>query len=186
MENKVFVYEGKEYIRKERLTVKERHDMAYDLLAMGYVIDESKGVICPSQDFWMAERLLAMKYFYGVDVDALIDDDQRFAFIEYCEEAGIDWRDELHGGYQRDAEDIMYYIVRRLEDEFRARSNIGLKLMQTFGSILTGEDIVHEASKVQDLNEKMLDMFEKIRNTDEEKQNDVSRGSVLNFAKKNK
>lgn len=148
---------GKEATVRERISYKEKMDVAEEYVAMVSVFDEERGICYRTPYEEAIGKYIMLKTYTDLDMtgydntDALCDlmdkiDAMPIDEFEKCVEK--DWYRLM------DLADTIYYNV---EAAFKKTHSLEYRVKNSFGFLLDGKDLTETLAEAREINEQMID-----------------------------
>ena len=183
----VTVKDGKSIEVKTEIPYEEKEQMAKEYVAYTTVLDEENYAVYESYQTELIELLLTCKYYTNIDTDEMQDERSWKMLYDYL--AANKMLEELRCVVQEDFYRVIgigSYISDSLKKTFEAKHSLSVRLLKTFGSILTDEDMAETLAKSEEVNSVMLDLIGAYKEKSANKTMWTGNGTVVNFSKKKK
>ena len=146
---------------KKHIPMAEKLQMAQDWVETGVVINQKNGLLQQGHLWHEIEIYLAVKYYTNIDTeDATVEQ-----VIDWASSSGIS---KKIGEIIEDDEGDVYlmsgYLFANIQREYERGHSLERAVMDTFGSILNGEDITETMANAYGMKEEMLDIVERLKN----------------------
>lgn len=179
--------DGKSIEVKTEIPYEEKEQMAKEYVAYTTVLDEENYAVYESYQTELIELLLTCKYYTNIDTDEMQDERSWKMLYDYL--AANKMLEELRCVVQEDFYRVIgigSYISDSLKKTFEAKHSLSERLLKTFGSILTDEDMAETLAKSEEVNSVMLDLIGAYKEKSANKTMWTGNGTVVNFSKKKK
>ena len=179
--------DGKSIEVKSAIPYEEKEQMAKEYVAYTTVLDEENYVVYESYQTELIELLLTCKYYTNIDTEEMQDEHSWKMLYDYL--AANKMLEELRRIVQDDFYRVLgigSYISDSLKKTFEAKHSLSVRLLKTFGSILTEEDMAETLAKSEEVNSVMLDLIGAYKEKSTNKTMRTGNGTVVNFSKKKK
>lgn len=179
--------DGKSIEVKSAIPYEEKEQMAKEYVAYTTVLDEENYVVYESYQTELIELLLTCKYYTNIDTEEMQDEHSWKILYDYL--AANKMLEELRRIVQNDFYRVLgigSYISDSLKKTFEAKHSLSVRLLKTFGSILTEEDMAETLAKSEEVNSVMLDLIGAYKEKSANKTMRTGNGTVVNFSKKKK
>lgn len=179
--------DGKTIEVKTEIPYEEKEQMAKEYVAYTTVLDEENYVVYESYQTELIELLLTCKYYTNIDTAEMQDEHSWKMLYDYL--AANKMLEELRRVVQEDFYRVIgigSYISDSLKKTFEAKHSLSVRLLKTFGSILTDEDMAETLAKSEEVNSVMLDLIGAYKEKSANKTMRTGNGTVVNFSKKKK
>lgn len=179
--------DGKSIEVKTEIPYEEKEQMAKEYVAYTTVLDEENYAVYESYQTELIELLLICKYYTNIDTEEMQDERGWKMLYDYL--AANKMLEELRCIVQEDFYRVIgigSYISDSLKKTFEAKHSLSVRLLKTFGSILTDEDMAETLAKSEEVNSVMLDLIGAYKEKSANKTMRTGNGTVVNFSKKKK
>lgn len=179
--------DGKSIEVKTEIPYEEKEQMAKEYVAYTTVLDEENYAVYESYQTELIELLLICKYYTNIDTEEMQDERSWKMLYDYL--AANKMLEELRCIVQEDFYRVIgigSYISDSLKKTFEAKHSLSVRLLKTFGSILTDEDMAETLAKSEEVNSVMLDLIGAYKEKSANKTMRTGNGTVVNFSKKKK
>lgn len=179
--------DGKSIEVKTEIPYEEKEQMAKEYVAYTTVLDEENYAVYESYQTELIELLLTCKYYTNIDTEEMQDERSWKMLYDYL--AANKMLEELRRVVQEDFYRVIgigSYISDSLKKTFEAKHSLSVRLLKTFGSILTDEDMAETLAKSEEVNSVMLDLIGAYKEKSANKTMRTGNGTVVNFSKKKK
>lgn len=179
--------DGKSIEVKTEIPYEEKEQMAKEYVAYTTVLDEENYAVYESYQTELIELLLTCKYYTNIDTEEMQDERSWKMLYDYL--AANKMLEELRRVVQEDFYRVIgigSYISDSLKKTFEAKHSLSVRLLKTFWSILTEEDMAETLAKSEEVNSVMLDLIGAYKEKSANKTMRTGNGTVVNFSKKKK
>ncbi len=179
--------DGKSIEVKTVIPYEEKEEMAKEYVAYTTVLDDENYAVYNSYQTDLIEMLLICKYYTNISTDDMQDERGWRMLYDYL--MTNEMMEKLHTVVYNDVSAVLRiirYISSSLEKTFTAKHSLPVRLLKTFGSILSEEDMAETLAKSEEVNNVMLDLIGAYKEKSANKTMRTDGGMVVNFAKKKK
>lgn len=179
--------DGKSIEVKTAIPYEEKEQMAKEFVAYTTVLDEENYTFYTSYQEALIQLLLTCKYYTNVDTEEMQDEHGWKMLHDYLTTNKM--LEKLHSIVSDDVGRVLviaFRISTSLESTFAAKHSLPVRLLKTFGSILTEEDMAETLAKSEEVNSVMLDLIGAYKEKSANKTMRTGNGTVVNFSKKKK
>ena len=182
IQGKLVEADGVKFTVQSHIPISEKIAMANEIVNACTMIDDDVYYIGKNHLWNIVIVYLAVKYYTDIDTEG----EEPTAIYDWAINTGAYnqiWDVIYDDIYRVDeiADDIFTYV----ESKYKKEHGLDTAVMKTFGSILSGEDIMETIDKSREVSEEMLDVVEKLGQTSQNGTVKVG-GNVIQIAKKNK
>lgn len=179
--------DGKSIEVKTEIPYEEKEQMAKEYAAYTMVLDEENYAVYHSYQTELIELLLICKYYTNIDTEEMQDERGWKMLYDYL--MTNEMLEKVRCLVDKDFYRVLgieSYISDSLGKTFEAKHSLPVRLLKTFGSILTEEDMAETLAKSEEVNSVMLDLIGAYKEKSANKTMRTGNGTVVNFSKKKK
>ena len=167
---------------RDHIPLAQKVEMANEIVNAATMIDDETFNICKNHLWDIMKIYLAVKYYTDVDTEGTAPT----AVCDWAFNTGA-W-DKVWGFAYDDVlavEDIADRVYGYVESSYKKEHGLDTAVLKTFGSILSGEDILDTIDKSREVSEEMLDVAEQLGKASQTGTVKIG-GNVIQIGKKNK
>jgi hypothetical protein len=141
----------------------------------------------------LVEAWLIVKYYTNLELPENPEDEDYEKLFDYLlyNELARPLMEAVSGDYFGYVEGITHLLIEAAKTVHEKEHSLAHKVDRAFGFLFTGEDLTNQIAQAEGINEKLVDMFDAVREREQKnamlknsKAKVNSGGAVLNMAKK--